>query len=119
MNKQKSNALIRIISMFVMMVYLLIVAAYLFFTPGFQYKHPSGITKAKPNTQLIYNLIRTNRCMVNNKPTRITEKQYIIHAIPLKSSENRLPMFRTGNAGAFNCLADHQLAYLSNRVLRI
>lgn len=119
MNKQKNDTVMRVMSTFVMMVYLLIVAAYLFFTPGFQYKHPSGITKAKPDIQFIYALIRTNRCMVNNKPTRITVKKYIIHAIPLKSFANRLPVFHTGNAGAFNHPADHKLAYLSNRVLRI
>jgi hypothetical protein len=110
----------RIMASFVMVMYFFIVVAYLFFTPRFQYKHPSGITKAKTNTQLIYTLIRTNRCMMsNNKLFKVLVKQHVAYASLLKFGINELPFSCVGNAVALTIPADHYPAYLSNRVLRI
>jgi hypothetical protein len=120
MNKQKSYTVKRIASLLVSAMYLFIVVAYLFFTPKFQYKHPSGITKAKPNTQVIYNLIRTSRCMVgSNKPGRIMVKQHILHAVPLKANTSSPSLYYTSNTRAIGFVADHHSVYLANRVLRI
>ena len=103
--------------MFIMPLYLFIVVAYLFFTPEFQYRQPSGITKAKTNTQLIYTLIRTNRCMMNSsKQNRLPANPPALHAAILNFGVNKK---QDENDCACNFLINHHFAYLANRVLRI
>jgi hypothetical protein len=107
----------RITATLVMGVYLFIVVAYLFFTPKFQYRHITTV-RVKTNTQLIYTLIRTNRCMVNeNKLTKA--KLFINTPVLLPGSISKPLPVRIQNDLALNFLIDHHFAYLSNRVFRI
>ncbi len=120
MHKLKKYTLIRTTAMLVMMAYVFIMVAYLFFTPVFQNNGPSGNAGLTVNTQLIYNLIRTNRCMMNdNKPAKSQVKLYAAHFISQKSITGKTPLLLAGNTSALYFLIDHHFAYLSNRVLRI
>lgn len=102
-------------------VYLFIVVTHLFFAPlfsdGGNMNHNSVI---KRNTEFIYNLIRTDRCLVNeSKKAEITAKNHFSPFISLLLNTSTCSHLKTTDY--FNCqfISDHHFTYLSNRVLRL
>jgi hypothetical protein len=114
----------RITSLMVLLMYFSVVSAHLFFAPKFQYKQLTGkACSEKNNTQLIYTLIRTNRCMVNdNKVADALAKQFPGFFISLISGGS-LPVVEVkvvnNNFSPVQISPDRHFSYLYNRVLRI
>jgi hypothetical protein len=119
MSNRKNYIILRAASYLMTLAYMFIVVAYLFFTPQFQYRRSSGNIKVKSNTQSIYTLIRTSRCMMNNKSVNVLVKDQIAHTTPLNFGVIDMPSAKVEHVFAFNYRADRQLSYLFNRVLRI
>jgi hypothetical protein len=101
-------------------VYLFIVITHLFFTPRFlSGYHPGHNPIVKRNTELIYNLTRTDRCTLDEaKIVKVAAKH---HSAWLASYlyAQRLPDVHAGIFQFFQFLPDHHSSYLSNRILRI
>lgn len=119
MIKHKRYTPTHVNAMLAMGVYFVITIAYLFFAPKFQYRHISGKIKLKSDTLLIYNLIRTNRCMANNKPAKTHTKGLTGKSISKFLSSGKLFALKAENKYCFEPSADHHFSFLFNRVLRI
>lgn len=104
-------------------VYFSIVLGHLFPAPSFQpstMMENNAITgkNNQKDAQLIYNLIRTDRCTWNgNKTLKVPIE---IPLIFVNSFAVRSRSFvPAGNTLSYYFLSDHHFSYLSNRMLRI
>src|SRR5579863_905645 len=104
-------------------VYFSIVLGHLFLAPSFQ---PCSATRRnavtgknnQKNTELIYNLIRSDRCPWNgNKTLKSPAKTPLTfaHSFAINAS-GTIP---AGNKLLYHFFLDHHFSYLSNRVIRI
>lgn len=120
MNKQQKYKYVQNITTLVTVLYAFIAVAYLFLAPGFQYRNGTEVSAVKSNTQLIYTLIRTNRCMANdNKQARGAVRAAAHSPIPLLNEKHKISSMQADSMVALNFVIDRHFIYLSNRVLRI
>ena len=120
MKLKKTSYFVQFSTIGLVAVYLFIVVAHLFFTPNFHAGPDFGNNSIlKRNTELIYNLIRTDRSVFDDSKTGKTfTKSYPGFSAWLI---NIKPLFVAvhGNSHLSQFLPDHHHAYLSNRVIRI
>ena len=118
--KQKNKYCTRFSILLLAVSYLIISSAHLFFAPNFQVNNISGNSSfSKTNSELVYNLIRTNRCLFNDNKNLKTyagkaPSAFVVHLAydlsdPVKNLSFKNTIFK----------ADHHFSYLSNRTLRI
>ena len=121
MKTKRTHFGIRLGTFLLIPLYLLIVAAHLFFTPNF---HSDARVRYNPaftrNTELIYNLIRTDRCFANEgKKSEQSAKKALttlgLHYATLKPVIVIRPVYYYNHP----FLSDHHFTYLANRILRI
>ena len=121
MRSKKAYSNVRFGTFFLMPSYLFIVVAHLFFAPNFHSGTTLGYNPVlKRNTELIYNLIRTDRCLSNeSKTVKTFAKNLPPFSISLLIKSKPLLNTAMGNTGLYQFLPDHHSSYLSNRVIRI
>jgi hypothetical protein len=117
---KKASYFVQFSTIGLMAVYLFIVVTHLFFSPNFHADPNLGNNSIlKRNTELIYNLIRTDRSVFDDSKTVKTfTKSYpgfsawLVNTKPLSVAIH-------GNSHLSQFLPDHHHAFLSNRVIRI
>jgi len=121
MKRLKKHIFIRCAALMVMVVYFFIAVAFLFFAPEFQYARSKADTgRIKTDTQLIYSLIRTSRCIANNnKSEKVLVKQGCGFFIQHLTGMNSLHTLWRNKPYFTFFLPDHHFSYLFCRVLRI
>jgi hypothetical protein len=121
MTCQKKYLLIKLTAFPVLCLYFFIAVACLFLAPGFQYNSARNTKRISTNTQVIYNLIRTSRCVAanSNQAGKIFAKyshSSYIQLLPgpgfLNAVQNRHNLFS-------DFLPDRHLSYLFYCVIRI
>jgi len=121
MKLKKKYPYARFGALVLMPVYLFIVAAHLFFVPGFQGNlNRDHSPVLKRNTEFVYYLIRNDRSTFNeNKQAKNFPKNKPAFLRSLLTNVNHLTVTEVANASAFQFLAFHQHSYLLNHVIRI
>jgi hypothetical protein len=120
MKLRKTSYFVQFSTIGLMAVYLFIVVTHLFFSPNFHAgPHFGNNSILKRNTELIYNLIRTDRSTFDeNKTVKTFTKSYpgssawLINTKPFSVAIH-------GNSHLSQFLSDHHHSYLANRVIRI
>jgi hypothetical protein len=102
-------------------IYLVIVTAHLFFTPGFQ-NGTSDLesSSVKKETQSIYYLIRNDRSTYSeNKNVKVTPRSQSFDAVRALAFSDFVPKAVKSPQHSHQVLPIHRHVYLSLRVLRI
>jgi hypothetical protein len=101
-------------------VYFFIVVTHLFFAPCFHEGENNQNLALKKNTEFIFNLIRTDRCLINEskKPDQ-SAKLLLTTSVSNFVKFDRLFFMQTDNYFTYQFVFDHHFSYLSNRALRI
>jgi hypothetical protein len=120
MKLKKTSHFVQFSTIGLMAVYLFIVVAHLFFTPNFHADPNFGNNPTlKRNTELFYNLIRTDRSVFDDSKTaKSFTKSYPGFSAWLINTKPLLVAVR-GNSHLSQFLPDHHHSYLSNRMIRI
>lgn len=102
-------------------MYLFIIASHLFFAPGFRNNiNISHNFFSRRNYELIYNLIRTNRCTFNdNKTNKTYTNKLPAHTILSMAMIKLVKIQIISSSHLSQFVPDQHLCYLSNRILRI
>ncbi|HEY9002921.1 MAG TPA: hypothetical protein VIM89_16320 [Mucilaginibacter sp.] len=101
-------------------VYLFIVVTHLFFAPHFHQGGSDRNLALKKNTEYIFNLIRTDRCLINeSKKSDQSGKQLLATFASNFIKFDQISFIKTDNYFAYQFRSNHHFSYLSNRVLRI
>jgi hypothetical protein len=102
-------------------LYLFIVAAHLFFTPGFQNELNIGANSSvKKETQSIYYPIGNDRSTYSeNKHVKVTPKGQSHNLVPALAFSRVVPKTVTPKKRPYQPLLIHRHAYLLNRSFRI
>jgi hypothetical protein len=101
--------------------YLFIVVAHLFFAPSFRDNFSGGNRFAlKRNNNLIYNLIRTDRCPASDsKNVKSQVKNHTAPFITLLICNKPMPVTASPGNNVARMLRGQQASYLTNHILRI
>lgn len=101
-------------------VYFFIVVTHLFYAPNFHQDGNDRNQALKKNTEYIYNLIRTDRCLVNeSKKSDQGGKQLLTTSASNFIKFARISFINTDKYFTYQFRSNHHFSYLSNRVLRI
>jgi len=102
-----------------MAVYLFIVVTHLFFVPHFR-QDKNNNPALKKTTEFIFNLIRTDRCLINeNKKSDPSAKLQLITSVSNSIRFDSVSFVKSNNTFTYQFASNRHFSYLSNRVLRI
>jgi hypothetical protein len=102
-----------------MTVYLFIVATHLFFVPDFLQDNKVSFT-LKRNSEFLFNLIRTNKCLINENKKSDQAAKLLLSTSVLSNNIFGLASFiKFDNCFTHRFVSNHHFSYLSNRILRI
>jgi hypothetical protein len=100
-------------------VYLFIVVTHLFFAPHFHQGDTRNLA-LKKNTEFIFNLIRTDRCLVNeSKKSDQGAKLQLAVSNPNTANFSQTRFTKVADYYNSRFVSDYHFSWLSNRVLRI
>jgi hypothetical protein len=122
MKLEKAYAHVRFGALILMASYFFITVSCLFFAPRFE-RDPSqhnNTAALKRSTQLIYTLIRTNRCPSNDsKKVKTFARNCSASFISLLARPQPLQAVANSRDHISQFLSNHHYSYLSNRILRV
>ncbi|MBS1522901.1 MAG: hypothetical protein JST50_18015 [Bacteroidetes bacterium] len=101
-------------------VYLFIVVTHLFYAPNFHQDGNDRNLALKKNTEYLFNLIRTDRCLINeSKKSDQSGKQLFAASVSNFVKFDQVSFMQSDNYFAYQFRSNHHFSYLSNRILRI
>ena len=101
-------------------VYLFIAVTHLFFAPRFHEGDNNHNPALKKNTEFIFNLIRTDRCLINeSKKSDQSAKLLLTTSVSNFIRFDRVFFTQTDNYFTSQFVSNQHFSWLSNRVLRI